>query len=68
MRDFLADPNAKRQRDEEMLRGTCLRVAKEITIFAKDRRYKSDDETVNRFRQRHEGKVTKLRDELDQYG
>lgn len=68
LRAFLADPTAKRQRDEKMLRRACLKVAQEVGVFARERRYKNDDETVNRFKQRHEDKVTKLRDELDQHG
>jgi len=65
---MLADPTAKRQHDEEMLRRRCFDLAQEVRSFAAAHKWPSflrEREAVKRFRRRHYEKVTELRDELD---
>jgi Tfp pilus assembly protein PilN len=65
LRARLADPTAKRQHTDKMLRSRCLEVAHELQNFMSGRAYTDSNETVVAFNQRHEWKVSKLRDELD---
>lgn len=69
-RAILADPTAKKRRDEEMLRDRCKVVAQEVRNFALayGSRYQDQRETAERFKRGHERKVAELRVELDQHG
>jgi hypothetical protein len=66
LRAVLSAPTAKKRHAERMLRKRCLGLGHELFNFAKARRYENERETIDRFRQRHEWKVTELRDELDE--
>jgi hypothetical protein len=65
-RDILADPTAKKQRDERMARSRSLEVAQELQIFWNARKYSDPGETVASFRQRQEWKVNDVRGRLDE--
>jgi hypothetical protein len=67
---ILADPTAKRRRDEEMLKRRCIDLAQEVEIFrlGNSSQWQDEGETVTRFKLRHESKVTDLHDELDEHG
>jgi hypothetical protein len=65
-RALLADPTAKRRREEEMLRTRCVDMARDVHSFRDALRYDPyHPDTVERFKRRHYGKVTELREELD---
>lgn len=70
LRSFLADPTAKRRREEAMLRERCIDLAGEVRNFVRGYggMYDNEPETVQRFKRRHYDKVTELRDELDRRG
>ena len=65
LRASLADPTVKRQRDEKLVRGRSLEVAHDLLTFMHGRRYTDADETVARFRQRHQWKVDEVRERLE---
>ncbi len=70
LRALLADPTAKRRREEEVLQKKCGDVAFSVRNFARAGRstYANETETVARFRLRHYASVEEVRDELDRRG